>query len=414
MCLLVAHLFDRVSRMGNVVLEALDRAIDGLLALDPDTLTDTELHEVVIGLQSQSHRLAAARAKLTAPWDSRQIWADDGSRSPAHRLSRQATMSATSAKTEVRRARALRTMPATAAALASGDLSPDHVDLLARANDGPRAARFADHEPVLVEQCKSLRFADAAKVVEYWRNRADAESCEDEAQRRDDGRSASVAKTIDGMVDVRAWLDPVGGAAFKSELDRLERRLYLDDQKSGRVRTLGQRRADALVEMASRSRTAAPGGLRPRPLISVLCGETSFSRMCELANGTVITPGQIVPLLADADIETILFDGPDRVISVSRRRRFTGALRRAIEVRDRHCQHPSGCDEPADRCDVDHIQPFAAGGVTSQENGKLECWPHNRKKDKHDHGGVPRPARPITPLDESTRSSPFPHPSPER
>jgi hypothetical protein len=122
--------------------------------------------------------------------------------------------------------------------------------------------------------------------------------------------------------------------------------------------------------------------------------------MCELANGTVVTPGQIVPLLADADIEAILFDGPDRIISVSRRRRFTGALRRAIEVRDRHCQHPSGCDEPADRCDVDHIEPYTAGGVTSQENGKLECRPHNRKKDKHDHGGIPRPSRPTTPLDQ--------------
>ena len=386
--------------MGNVVLEALDRAIDGLLALDPHTFTDTNLHEVVVGLQSRSHRLAAARAKLTAAWDRRQIWADDGSRSPGHRLSREATMSVTSAKAEVRRARALCTMPATSAALAAGDLSPDHVDLLARANDGSRRVLFADHEAVLVEQCKRLRCADGAKVVEYWRCRADAEGCEDEARRRDDGRSASVAKTIDGMVDVRAWLDPVGGAAFKSELDRLERRLYVDDQKSGRVRTVCQRRADALVEMARRSRTARPGGLRPRPLISVLCGETSFTRMCELANGNVLTPGQIVPLLADADVEAILFDGADRIISVSRRRRFTGALRRAIEVRDRHCQHPSGCDEPADRCDVDHIEPYAAGGVTSQENGKLECWPHNRKKDKHDHGGVPRPFRPTTPLDQ--------------
>jgi hypothetical protein len=371
-----------------------------LLALDPDTLTDTELHEVVVGLQRQAHRLAAARAKLTAAWDGRQIWADDGSRSPGHRLAREATMSIGAAKTEVRRARALRTMPATAAALAAGELSPAHVDLLARANDGARKVLFGDHESVLVEQCKRLRFADAVKLVEYWRQRADAESCEGEAERRDAGRSASVARTIDGMIDVRAWLDPFGGAEFKAEFDRLVRELYLDDQKSGRVRTGAQRRADALVAMARRSCAAAPGALRPRPLITVLCGETSFTRMCELAEGTVVTPGQVAPHLTDADVESILFDGPDRVIAVSRRRRFTGALRRAIEVRDRHCQHPSGCDEPADRCDVDHIEPYSASGVTSQENGRLECWPHNRDKDKHDHGGVPRRARPVTPLDE--------------
>jgi hypothetical protein len=153
------------------------------------------------------------------------------------------------------------------------------------------------------------------------------------------------------------------------------------------VRTAGQRRADALVEMATRSRTASPGGLRPRPLLTILTGEASFARICELADGTVVAPGRIVPLLSGADIERVVFDGPDRVISVSRRRRFSGALRRAIEVRDRHCQHPSGCDEQADRCDVDHIQPYCDGGETSQENGRLSCWPHNR----HQHLRNARP-----------------------
>jgi len=275
-------------------------------------------------------------------------------------------------------------MPHTAAALANGDVSPDHVDLLTRANDNGRRAQFGEHEELLVRLCKPLRFAEAVKTVEYWRQQADAAGCEDEAQRRDAGRHATAAVTLDGMVDVQAWLDPVGGAAFKNELDRLERQLYLADKKSISPRTVTQRRADAMVEMAIRSRTARPGGLRPRPLITFLVGCDSFARVCELAAGTVITPGQIVPHLADADIETIMFDGPERVISVSRRRRFTGALRRAIEVRDRHCQHPSGCDEPADGCDVDHIVPYTDGGPTSQDNGRLECRPHNRDRAKHD------------------------------
>jgi hypothetical protein len=393
-------MFDSVDGMGNTSLEALETAIDGLLARDPDTLTDSELHDAVVGVQRQSHRLAAARAKLISAWAARGVWTNDGSRSAAHRLSREASTSVNSAKVEVRRARALRSMPHTFAMLAAGHLSPDHADLLARANDGPRRAQFSDHEALLVRLCQPLRYAEAAKVVEYWRQRADAASCEDQAQRRDADRSAAAAVTLDGMVDVRAWLDPTGGAAFKNEFDRLVRQLYLDDKRTGNQRTGAQRRADALVEMATRSRTARPGGLRPRPLITVLVGDHTLSRMCELANGTVITPGQVVPHLTDADIETILFDGPDRVISVSRRRRFTGALRRAIEVRDRHCQHPSGCDEPADRCDADHVVPYGRGGLTSQDNGKLECWPHNRDKDKHDHGALPRPPQPITPLDQ--------------
>jgi hypothetical protein len=370
--------------MGTELADRFVTDLGDLLDVDPDDLTDDELHELVVAVQRHSHRLAALRAKLISAWDGRGVWADDGSRTAAHRLAREASMAVGSAKVELRRARRLRSMPDTAAAMAAGALSADHVDLLGRANQGSRTALFADHEATLVEQCQLLRFPDACRMVGYWRQRADAEETEDEAARLHARRHASAAKTLDGVVEVRALLDPVGGAAFKAELDRLERELYLADKNSGTVRTAGQRRADALVEMAHRSRTSASGGLRPRPLITVLVGETSFAHLCELADGTVITPGQVVPRLAEADIERIVFDGPDRVIAVSRRRRFTGALRRAIEVRDRHCQHPSGCDEPADNCDVDHIRPHTDGGETSQENGAIECRPHNRDKTKHD------------------------------
>ncbi len=379
--------------MGTALADHLDSAIGDLLDVDPDTLSDGELHELVIEAHRQSHRFVAARAKLISAWDARGVWCDDGSRTAAHRLARESSMAIRSAKAEVRRARALRHMPHTAAAVAAGNLSPDHVDLLARANSGGREQLFADHEATLVEQCQLLRYAQAHRMVEYWRQRADAQACEDEAERLHSTRSASIAVTLDGTVDVQATLDPVGGAAFKHELDRLEHQLYLADKETETVRTVAQRRADALVEMAHRSRTSKPGGLRPRPLITIHTGEQTFTRICELAAGTVITPGQVVPHLTDADVERIVFDGPDRVLSVSKRRRFTGALRRAIEARDRHCQHPSGCDEPADNCDVDHKQPYAQGGLTSQENGGLECHPHNRDETKHNK----KPKRPKPP-----------------
>ena len=69
-----------------------------------------------------------------------------------------------------------------------------------------------------------------------------------------------------------------------------------------------------------------------------------------------------------------------RVVDLGRRSRFfTGALRRAIQLRDRHCTHP-GCDTPADDCDVDHRVPYAKGGRTDQSNGGLKCPHHNRYK----------------------------------
>lgn len=358
-------------------------AIDALLAVDVDTLTDTELHHAVLAIERRRHRLAALSARLLSAWDARKLWADDGSKSAAARLSRDAGTSPTTAAVEMRRCRKLRSMPDTADAHAAGDLSPDHVDLLGRANQPWRECRFADHEADLVEHCRSLRFHEARRVVDYWCHRADAEAAEAAGRELRESRSCSAARTFDGMVEGRFSLDPNGGSELLDELHRLEQQLYREDQRGGTTRTSGQRRADALVEMARRSRRAAEGGLRPRPLLTILAGEDTFARMCELADGTVIAPGQIVPYLSELDIETVVFDGPRRVISVSYRRGFTGALRRAIEVRDRHCQHPAGCDEPAAVCDVDHIVPRSRGGITSQDNGRLECTTHNRIPDRH-------------------------------
>ena len=96
-----------------------------------------------------------------------------------------------------------------------------------------------------------------------------------------------------------------------------------------------------------------------------------------------LTPGSLVPWLGEAEIERVVFDGPSRVIDVGARRRlFRGALRRAIEVRDRTCFFPL-CDEPPDRAEIDHIIEASKGGETTQTNGRLGCAFHNRRRNQH-------------------------------
>jgi hypothetical protein len=365
-----------------------------------EEFTDDELHAFVVTLQRQRARLGAVAAEAIARWDDRGVWSGDGSRSAAARLSRDTNTSSSSAKVELRRARALRTMPATRSAVADGRLSIDHVDLLARANQTWRDAVFADHEALLVEQCERLRFHDARRMVEYWCQRADADRAEEDAEHRRRASHLHCSETIDGERVISGRLDPIGGSIVDAELARLERELYLADRRDGVVRTASQRRAAALVEMATRSASAPANARRPKPLFTVLIGDHTLTRLCELADGTVLPPGQLGAWLGVADLETVLFDGPSSIVSVSHRRTFTGALRRAIEVRDRRCQHPSGCDVPAHRCDVDHIVPRARNGETSQFNGRLECPTHNRRADRHDHDATPLPTRPVTRLDE--------------
>lgn len=384
----------------GALLDSLSRFESALHDVDVASLSDEDLHELVLGVQTAQSRLAAVSARAVGAWDQRMVWAADGSRSAAARLASETRASMATARSTVRRARKLASMPATASALATGEIGVDHVDLLARANADGREELFAEHEADLVRHCTTLRFFDARKVVDYWCNHADADAADEAGARLREKAHLSLSSTLDGTVVVNGVLDPVGGEIVTNELTRLERELYLADQADGTVRTASQRKAAALVEMATRSNTAPADGKRPTPLFTALVGDRSVERLCELASGTVISPGDLVRWAGDAQLESVLFDGPSTVISVSHRRTFTGALRRAIQVRDRRCQHRSGCDEPGDRCDVDHIVAHADHGPTSQFNGKLECSPHNRNRERHGVGGEPAPSRTIDRLDE--------------
>jgi hypothetical protein len=110
----------------------------------------------------------------------------------------------------------------------------------------------------------------------------------------------------------------------------------------------------------------------------------------------VVTPGSLVPWLSEAHVRRIVFDGSSRVTDVGATRRlFTGAARAAIEARDRTCYHPT-CEEPASRCEIDHITPWAEGGPTTLDNGRLACGFHNRQRssvteDDSDGDGGPDP-----------------------
>ena len=167
-----------------------------------------------------------------------------------------------------------------------------------------------------------------------------------------------MSTTFDGTVTGDFTFDPIGGATVTEALRRIERDLYRADQRDGVVRTMSERMAAALVEMAVRSQTVPKDGRRPEPLVCILAGEATIEHLCELSTGLVIAPDLIVPHLGRSQVQTFIFDGADRVLAASPTRTFRGMLRRAIQVRDRHCQHPSGCDEPITHCDVNHTVPL--------------------------------------------------------
>jgi hypothetical protein len=134
------------------------------------------------------------------------------------------------------------------------------------------------------------------------------------------------------------------------------------------------------VETATRALTASADGKRPAPLITVMVDFDTFTgRVCELAAGTVVAPRAVAELLGydETLIQRVVADGANRVRDISSARWFRGTLRRVLDVLHRRCDHKTRF-VPADQCQGDHILAWSEGGLTTKDNGRLGCGPHNR------------------------------------
>ena len=181
-------------------LAALRAAMDVLDAVALEALCDDELHSVVVEAEQLRARLGVVSGRFLQRWDARRVWAADGSRSASARLARDTNRSPTSAAVALRRARQQVQLPATVAAIARGELSLDHLDLLGRANQPQRAELFARDESMLVETCAQLRFTPAIRAVGYWCQRADHELGADRAPAGEaDHGELWASATIDGQ-----------------------------------------------------------------------------------------------------------------------------------------------------------------------------------------------------------------------
>jgi hypothetical protein len=381
----------------------LGAVLDELATLEPAALGDAELADAVVTVEREMARLGALQARLAADLDARRVWAEDGSKSCAAWLARRCRGPRSQAARTVRAGRALRTMTATAEAFGEGAVSRHHVEeLLACRRVAPAA--FDDHEAALVEHARTMHWDDFVRVTAYWRQVHDPDGAERSAEDQYSARFLHLNQRTDGSWDLLGQLDAVDGAAVAEAIRRREQQLFERDwaeakeRRNGDVRfadlrrTGGQRRADALVELAHDAGAAPTGARRPRPLVSVFVDyETAAGRLCELSNGTVITPGQLLRIITRADVERVVFGPDSRVIDLGEQARFfTGATRRAVQLRDRRCTWP-GCDAPAEQCDVDHLERHADGGPTTQDNGGGKCGYHHRLR----HRGVdPPPGQP--------------------
>lgn len=380
--------------MGSRGIEQLTRSIDELFAEGDDAHCDGASLETLL---CQQARLESVISTAAAAYDASGDWAASGARAATAWLTRKCRLPRGAATRMFRRGRHLPQLPVVAEAFSEGEINAAHVDALVAVNGPFTEEALARDERLLVKQAKRLRFDRFTKAVAYWEQLADPEGSEAVAEERRARRDVYLRPSISGMFHGSMTLDPISGSIVSNELMRIEEEFFKADWARARAerggdpsvddlwRTPAQRSADALVEMAARSSLVQSDGVRrpPAPLFSVLVDwKTLSGRVCELAEGIVVSPGDLVPWLSVADLERAVMDSSGRVDVSSTQRLFTGATRRAIELRDRECVH-AFCDVPGARCQADHMLPWSHGGLTTQENGRLLCGFHNRLRN-HD------------------------------
>jgi Domain of unknown function (DUF222)/HNH endonuclease len=284
----------------------------------------------------------------------------------------------------------------------------------------------AEAEPVLLEAARHLDPPQLRRAVAHLRLVADPEGADRRAERQQERRGLWLAATWEGMVALQGLLEPEAGQTLQAALEPLARPATAHDTRSG-----GQRRADALTELARRQlesgRLPQSGGVRPQLLVTVdldsllgpggVGGETggpvpldpeACQRLaCDGAVTRVLVSRQ--PTEPDHDHDRLhhhdhhplpdlggegslaarlqaalrllpptLGGAPSQPLEVGRTTRVVNAAQRhALTVRDRGCAVPD-CDRPPAWCEAHHLVHWLHGGPTDLPNLALVCRAHHR------------------------------------
>jgi hypothetical protein len=223
-----------------------------------------------------------------------------------------------------------------------------------------------------------------------------------------------LAPTFEGMVAVEGRLEPEAGQTLLAALEPLARPTDAADPRSG-----GQRRADALAELARRAleagRLPQAGGVRPQLTVVVdldsllgrpasvggevggvgpLDPEGCRRVACDSSVTRVLVtrhPGTDAPPMAGdpsglagrlgaamAKLPPVLGGAPTQPLEVGRTSRVVQPAQRvALAVRDGGCVFP-GCDRPLAWCEAHHVVHWLDGGPTDLANLALLCRAHHR------------------------------------
>lgn len=390
--------------------------------------------ELLVALSDAHRAMNAVEARmllLVAELDARGLASERGYKNTIDLLQAVQRVTSGSAKARVRVARKAApqrtvqgeelpaSMPETASALASAEISFAHAQVIERTLAALPVHLAAEHygalERDMAGHARNLDPDALRKVGKHALAMLDP----DGPRPRDGAPTRNRLRFLphgEGF-EARGWFDTESTAILRSALSPLAAPAGAHapgdcedstcDHGAGErlpdPRSVAEREGDAVVELARRmmlvGELPTEAGSRPQVTVTISLEDLRGNGAGLLEAGDGIGRG-IIPaadarrIACDAGIIPVVLGSDREPFDVGRKYRVVHpALRRALAVRDGGCAFP-GCGIPARWADAHHIRHWADGGETTLRNTVLLCPRHHRLLHQGEwvvetQGGVP-------------------------
>ena len=339
-------------------------------------VSGADLGERLIGLRNSIDLLELEFSRIAGDFAQTEEYDEQGFDSPISWLKQNCHMTGGAAADRVCIGEQHEHLVESLAALAEGQIGFAHFALLARTS---AAVGGRLDEAKLLRQAAKLSVARFRNACMHARHAADPEGYASEEAQGVEARNLTLSTADDGVIVISGILDKVGGAALRTALEPLAKRLGKDDDRA-RERRL----ADALVDL---SMHALDNGLIPQQAsqrthlqvtatletLRALPGEAA----AELEFSLPISAKTVERLACDCSLTRIVLGSDSMVIDVGRAKRVISVpQRKALNVRDRGCIWP-GCDRPTSWTSGHHLVHWIRGGSGDLPNLALLCYRHH-------------------------------------
>lgn len=273
--------------------------------------------------------------------------------------------------------------------LCSGQLTSDHVKLVAPLL-GDKYIEFFDADHVLLcETACKLPSGQFRNIVKHWKNMVDAlnDDLTDEVQAFE-SRKLFFHQLYDGSYFIQGQFDAINGEIVKKALEQVQQKIWNSTDPIQRHNcSTAQRRADALVQLAQNfvSDKSLSAPTLSADIVIDIKDLVPRSTTTEFLNRMINEDTPIVSTHSTRQLKQILCDCElsvpiklaDSKYNLGRKVRTAPAHMKKQLILENDTCAIKGCEIPARWCDAHHKTHWIDGGKTSLDNLELLCPRHH-------------------------------------